>query len=129
MTSSTASSSQRVRHHQAESETTPSQRSQRKPRHTSVDSSTSMTSTVTSEDRRMRRNIPQEPAQERRPRKTARQTVDSPVIISSSVTGRDPEIPVSLPMWLSVKNKEIMKQEKVSTSAVCHRMPFYISVL
>lgn len=109
----------RVRHRQAESETTSSERSQRKPRHKSVDSSTSMTSTATSEDHRVRRNIPQSSSQERRPRKAARQTVNNPVVISSSVTDKDSEMPVSLPMWLSVKNKEMMKQGKVSSSAVC----------
>lgn len=126
MTSRASSSSQRVRHHQTESETTPSQRSERKPRHKSINSSTSMTSTTTSQDRRMRRNIAQGSAQERRPRKAARDTVDNPVVISRSVTDRDSEIPVSLPMWLSVKNKEMMKPGKVSTSEVCSINCYFI---
>ena len=74
----------------------------------------------------MRRNIAQGSAQERRPRKAARDTVDNPVVISSSVTDRDSEIPVSLPMWLSVKNKEMMKPGKVSTSAVCSISCYFI---
>ena len=101
---------------QDQSETTSSERLRRKPVHKAVDSSTSMTPIASSDDQRARRNVSQVSSYERLPRKTTRQKVDSPVVASSSATERKSETPVSLPMWLSVKNAEMMKQGKTSSS-------------
>jgi hypothetical protein len=111
-----SSGHQRVIHNQ--SETTPVERLHHKPRHETVDSSTSMTSIASSDDRRVRRNVSQVPSHELPLRKATRQNLDDPVVVSSSVTERKFESPVSLPMWLSVKNKEMMKQGKTSSSVI-----------
>jgi hypothetical protein len=69
----------------------------RKHRYNVVDSSSSMLSTASSDDDRIRL--------------ANRQRVVGPII-----TERKSETAVSLPMWLSVKNAEMMKQRKTSDS-------------
>ena len=91
--SRSSSSHQRMAPHD-QSETTSLRR---KHRYNVVDSSSSMLSTASSDDDRIRL--------------ANRQRVVGPII-----TERKSETAVSLPMWLSVKNAEMMKQRKTSDS-------------
>ena len=92
-----------------ESRTTPSEHLRRKPLHKVVTRSTSMASTVSSDDGRITR--PQASHQ-----KAIRRNVGGPVVVSSSVAERKSETPVLLPMRFNVKNVEIMKQSETSSS-------------
>ncbi|XP_028390857.1 uncharacterized protein LOC114515762 [Dendronephthya gigantea] len=96
-------------------EATPSDRLLGKPRHTTVDSSASVTPTATSDDEHARRNESRTPAYQRPNRKADRQNVIGPVAVPSSAANAKSMIP----MWLNVKNKEMTKMGKMSTSCTC----------
>ena len=98
-------------------EAAPSDRHLGKTRHKTVDSSTSVTPTATSDDERARRNESRTSIYERPSRKADRQNIDGPVAIPSSVANVKSISPVSMvPMWLSAKNREMSKLKKTSSS-------------
>lgn len=88
----------------------PTKRTQR-----NVDSSTSITSIGSEDKRRARRNVSQMLSDELPTRKGTPQNEMDQVVRVNPVN-RKYESPVSLPMWLNVKNMEIINQGKTSTS-------------